>query len=30
MAMGVGQDDFAGYYDNTDIYNKVAALTGVQ
>ena len=30
MAMGVDQDDFAGYYDNTDIYNKVAALTGVQ
>lgn len=30
FAMGVGQDDFGGYYDNTDIYNKMAALTGVK
>lgn len=30
FAMGVGQDMFEGYYDNTDIYNKVAALTGVK
>ena len=29
LAMGVGQDNICGYYDNTDIYNKVAALTGV-
>ena len=29
FAMGVGQEMFEGYYDNTDIYNKVAALTGV-
>ena len=30
FAMGVGQDEFVGYYDNTDIYNKMAALTGVE
>lgn len=30
LAMGAGQDDFDGYYDNTDIYNKLAALTGVE
>ena len=30
LAMGVGQDEFVGYYDNTDIYNKMAALTGVE
>lgn len=30
LAMGVGQDSFDGYYDNTDIYNKMAALTGVE
>lgn len=30
FAMGAGQNDFEGYYDNTDIYNKMAALTGVQ
>ena len=30
LAMGAGQDDFGGYYDNTDIYNKLAALTGVE
>lgn len=29
FARGVGQDQFAGYYDNTDIYRKMAALTGV-
>lgn len=29
-AMGVGQDNFEGYYDNTDIYNKLATLTGVK
>lgn len=30
FAMGVGQELFEGYYDNTDIYNKLAELTGVQ
>ena len=30
FAMGAGQDEFVGYYDNTDIYNKMAALTGVE
>ena len=30
FAMGAGQEAFGGYYDNTDIYNKMAALTGVQ
>lgn len=29
FAMGAGQEAFSGYYDNTDIFNKVAALTGV-
>lgn len=29
LAMGAGQEMFEGYYDNTDIYNKMAALTGV-
>lgn len=29
FAMGVGQEQFGGYYDNTDIFNKMAALTGV-
>ena len=30
LAMGAGQNEFEGYYDNTDIYNKLAALTGVE
>lgn len=30
FAMGVGQDQFKGYYDNTDIFNKMAEITGVQ
>lgn len=30
FAMGAGQEDFSGYYDNTDIFNKMAALTGVK
>ncbi len=30
FAMGAGQDSFVGYYDNTDIYTKMAQLTGVQ
>ena len=29
FAMGVGQEQFNGYYDNTDIFNKMAALAGV-
>lgn len=29
FAMGPGQEDFGGYYDNTQIYTKLAALTGV-
>lgn len=30
LAMGAGQEKFEGYYDNTDIYNKMAELTGVK
>lgn len=30
FAIGVGSQDFGGYYDNTDIYNKMAGLTGVK
>lgn len=30
LAEGVGAMNFDGYYDNTDIYNKLAALTGVK
>ena len=30
LTMGVGAEDFDGYYDNTDIYNKLATLTGVK
>lgn len=30
FAMGVGQEMFEGYYDNTDIYHKLADLTGVK
>ena len=30
FAQGVGSDSFGGYYDNTEIYSKMAALTGVQ
>ena len=30
FAMGAGQEQFEGYYDNTDIFNKMAALTGVK
>ncbi|WP_455618429.1 alkaline phosphatase [Eisenbergiella sp.] len=29
MAKGNGADSFDGYYDNTDIYNRLAALLGV-
>ena len=29
LVQGVGAETFDGYYDNTDIYNKMAALTGV-
>ncbi len=30
FAQGVGQDDFDGFYDNTDIYHKLADLLGVK
>ncbi len=30
FALGVGQNDFAGFYDNTDIYKKMAAITKVK
>lgn len=30
LVQGVGADSFDGYYDNTDIYNKMAALLNVQ
>lgn len=30
FAQGNGQELFEGYYDNTDIYNNLAVLTGVQ
>ncbi len=30
FAMGAEQERFDGYYDNTDIFNKLAAITGVQ
>ena len=30
FAMGAGQENFSGYYDNTDIFHKMAALTGVK
>jgi alkaline phosphatase len=30
FAQGVGQESFEGYYDNTDIFDKMAALTGVK
>ena len=30
FAMGAEQEQFEGYYDNTDIYNKLASITGVQ
>ncbi|MDY3791349.1 MAG: alkaline phosphatase [Oscillospiraceae bacterium] len=30
FAKGAGQELFGGYYDNTDIYNKLALLTNVQ
>lgn len=29
FALGAGQNEFGGYYDNTDIYKKMAALTKV-
>ena len=29
LAEGVGAEQFSGYYDNTEIYNKLAALVGV-
>lgn len=30
FAKGIGQEKFEGYFDNTEIYNKMAALTGVK
>ena len=30
FALGAGQNEFVGYYDNTDIYKKLAALTSVK
>ena len=30
FAQGAGQDAFTGYYDNTEIYNKLAALVDVR
>ncbi len=30
FAQGVGEDAFTGYYDNTEIYNKLAALVDVK
>lgn len=30
FATGAGAESFEGYYDNTDIYNKLASLTGVK
>lgn len=30
LVQGAGQEVFEGYYDNTDIYNKLAELTGVE
>ena len=30
FADGNGAEDFGGYYDNTDIYNKLANLLNVQ
>ena len=30
LVKGVGADDFDGYYDNTDIYNKMASLLDVK
>lgn len=29
LALGAGQEQFEGYYDNTEIFDKMAALTGV-
>lgn len=30
LAQGAGQEEFTSYYDNTQIYEKLAALTGVK
>ncbi|NCB63717.1 MAG: alkaline phosphatase [Clostridia bacterium] len=30
FAQGAGEDLFGGFYDNTDVYNKLAQLTGVK
>ena len=30
LVKGVGAEDFSGYYDNTDIYNRLASLLDVK
>ena len=30
FAQGAGEEAFTGYYDNTEIYNKLAALVDVK
>lgn len=30
FAQGIGAEQFGGYYDNTDIYNKLAAMLNIQ
>ena len=30
FADGIHAEDFKGYFDNTEIYNKLAAMLGVQ
>ena len=30
LVQGNGAENFVGYYDNTDIYNKMAELLGVE
>ena len=30
FALGAGQKEFNGYYDNTDIYKKLALLTKIK
>ena len=29
LAQGAGSENFGGYYDNTDIYNKLADMLGI-
>ena len=30
LAQGAGEEKFEGYYDNTEIFDKMAELTGVE